>query len=82
MTENLINSGLSLTLYGMGTVFVFLVLLIYATRLMSWFALKIAVPQQQTENTTVDRADSANDTELVAVISAAVRQYRLSKRKP
>ena len=82
MTENLINSGLSLTLLGMGTVFVFLVLLIYATRLMSWFVLKFATSNQSVEHASLVQREPAENTELVAVVTAAVRQYRLSKRKP
>jgi len=38
--DNLLNQGLELAMYGMGTVFVFLALLIAATRTMSALVLK------------------------------------------
>ena len=38
MAENLIQQGLELTLYGMGTVFIFLVMLVFVTKGMSHLA--------------------------------------------
>ena len=79
MAENLIGSGLMLTLYGMGTVFIFLLLLIAATRFMSWAVLKIDVPQESGQSSSALTAKStpdSGDAELVAVIATAVQRYR------
>lgn len=83
MTDSLTTSGLLLTLYGMGTVFVFLVLLIFATRFMSWVALKIDVQQTSSIAAPAPRPESdatIDDSRLVAVITAAVRHYRQSNK--
>ena len=79
-TENLLGQGLQLTLFGMGTVFVFLVLLIFATRAMSALAVRWSPPADTQE---VDsRPDpSTHDPRLLAAIAAAVRLYREGRRQ-
>ena len=42
MQDTLIDQGFSLMLYGMGTVFIFLTILVFATWLMSTLANKFA----------------------------------------
>ena len=79
MAENLIGSGLMLTLYGMGTVFIFLLLLIAATRFMSWAVLKVDVSQvteQPSAALLVENQPAPGDAELIAVIATAVQRYR------
>ena len=66
----LLTEGLNLAFYGMGTVFLFLTLLVFATQLMSWLTLR-ATP-------TIKTADFINNKKLAA-ITAAVHQHR--KRK-
>ena len=77
--ESLISQGLSLMVFGMGFVFVFLTLLVGMTTLMSKLVVKfepvaVAVPKKFKPRVT-KTIDSNND-ELVAVISAAVHKYR------
>jgi oxaloacetate decarboxylase gamma subunit len=77
------NSGLQLTLYGMGTVFVFLMLLIGATRLMSWVVAKYSLSQpvgQSAATAAIGPASDPAEGELVAAIAAAVQRYRQEKK--
>ena len=74
----LIEQGLDLMLYGMGTVFVFLTLLVIVTALMSaiiqrWF------PDDEAP-TASSLADSTVDERIVAVIEAALAKH-LCRRK-
>jgi len=63
----LLAEGLNLALYGMGTVFIFLTLLVLATMLMSRL-VSIKKP-------TVIRTQKIDSTKIAA-ISAAVHQHR------
>lgn len=65
MTDGLFRQGVELMLAGIGSVFVFLVVLVIATRAMSW-ALNW---HRGTPPDTVSEAH-------IAAISAAVDQYR------
>ncbi|MBO6657181.1 MAG: OadG family protein [Pseudomonadales bacterium] len=65
----LVSEGLNLALYGMGTVFVFLTVLVFATMLMSWLVLKTA-PASEPE-----RSDTSNSKKMAA-ISAAIHAHR------
>ena len=62
----LFSEGLNLALYGMGTVFVFLTMLVYATTLMSWLVSRTEKSQSQDDI----------DPKKLAAITAAVHQYR------
>lgn len=75
--DNLISDGLSLMLYGMGFVFVFLTLLVFATNLMSKLVTKylpepIPVPKVK----PAIKAATSNNDEILAVITAAVHAHR------
>lgn len=77
--ESLISQGVSLMIFGMGFVFVFLTLLVGVTTLMSKLVMKFepeAVPVQKKRRAAPQKAAPADNDELVAVISAAVHQYR------
>ena len=75
--DNLLNQGLELAMFGMGTVFVFLALLIAATKTMSALVLKF---QPALAYTVAAAATQSNlipeDGQLVAVISAAIMRHR------
>jgi len=75
--DNLLNQGLELAMFGMGTVFVFLALLIAATKTMSALVLKF---QPALADTVAAAAIQSNlipeDGQLVAVISAAIMRHR------
>lgn len=75
--SNLINEGLTLMTYGMGFVFVFLTLLVFATTFMSKLVVKfIPEPQPAAPKPKAAAAAPAGDQQLVAVISAAIKQHR------
>ncbi len=63
----LFSEGLNLALYGMGTVFVFLTLLVFATRLMSWLVLRTTQEMPGSEGM---------GTVKLAAITAAIHQHR------
>ncbi|HJN51227.1 MAG: OadG family protein [Pseudomonadales bacterium] len=73
--SDLLAQGLELAMYGMGTVFIFLTLLVMVTVIMSRIILAMDVA-------TVDEHDDSKqrsldqDRRLVAVITAAVQRYR------
>jgi oxaloacetate decarboxylase gamma subunit len=79
--ESLISQGLSLMVFGMGFVFVFLTLLVFVTKLMSKLVMKfepeapIAPAKKSRKRAEPETPDNNND-EIVAVITAAVHQYR------
>lgn len=79
MSVNLLSQGLELLVYGMGTVVVFLTLLVFATRLMSLFIQRffpeapLATPKRIARPLEVSSAPSP---ELLAAIAAAVHQHR------
>ena len=66
--EELFSQGVELMLAGIGSVFVFLVMLVLATRIMSWVLMRFAPAE-------VDELPQ----EHVAAISAAVSAYRRNK---
>lgn len=84
----MISEGLDLALFGMGAVFIFLVLLILVTKLMSFFLydakaeLNISKAPQQQKNRTVQAAAVAADTQsnatLQLVFAAAIKEYNKS----
>ena len=66
--EELFIQGVELMLAGIGSVFVFLILLVLSTRLMSWALMRLAPAR-------VDELPK----EKVAAIGAAVSAYRRRK---
>jgi sodium pump decarboxylase gamma subunit len=64
------SQGLDLALYGMGTVFFFLTLLVFATMAMSALLSSAEVQQMEQEN------GSEQDRRILAVITAAIARYR------
>ena len=66
MQNELIDEGLTLMLAGMGTVFVFLTVLVVMTTLMSRLIMRFQSP--------LDSAGPSDDE--VAAITAAVTQHR------
>jgi oxaloacetate decarboxylase (Na+ extruding) subunit gamma len=89
--SDLMLEGLNLALYGMGFVFVFLLLLVSLTNLMSkvigryWPAIPAPARRRATQkppasNASPKRASDADDTKTVAVIAAAIKQHRAGSR--
>lgn len=74
--ENLVSQGLELAAFGMGTVFIFLTVLIFVTRLMSFLVLKFQPIEASMPAATATQAKGLQDSQLIAVISAAIKQHR------
>ena len=73
MQASLLDQGLELMLFGMGTVFVFLACLVVATTLMSFLLRHFGAAQAETLPTPAAPQD---DKKLIAAITAAIHQYR------
>lgn len=78
MQQTLMDQGIELMLYGMGTVFVFLALLILATSAMSAVMQRYVKPEQMSQMpvANTNMPTNVSQDQLVAVITAAVHQYR------
>jgi oxaloacetate decarboxylase gamma subunit len=82
---DLLMTGINLMLIGMGIVFTFLFLLVFAMKGMSAFALHLTerygVPvQASTQPVIKGHGHEGVRGDLVAVIAAAVNSYRASHR--
>ncbi|NND00548.1 MAG: OadG family protein [Gammaproteobacteria bacterium] len=79
MQATLIDQGINLMLYGMGTVFVFLTILVFATLLMSRVVSRLqrdGVPEAEAAadvTTNINRQPSA---QIMAAIELAIAQHR------
>jgi oxaloacetate decarboxylase gamma subunit len=76
----LLLEGLRLMVIGMGIVFAFLLLLVFVLRLMSKMALRVApeapVSSLRPAGMAQEQPPPESNSELVAVISAAIARYR------
>ena len=80
MDSLLISQGLDLMLYGMGTVFTFLTLLVGLTGLMSSAVMSFSPEEPvETEVSTHQIHSAIVDKKIVKVIQAAIDQHRGSK---
>ena len=71
--EGMLGAGIELATLGMGTVFLFLTLLILMTSLMSRLVL-LFEPEDAPQS-------DLSDPRLVAVIAAAVQQFRSDQKR-
>lgn len=81
-SENIITEGLNLMLMGMGTVFVFLTLLVFVTSFMSSLIQKY-FPETSAEvlpTAATSLSSGKNNPALLAVISAAIHAHRSNNR--
>ncbi|GAB5451723.1 MAG: hypothetical protein Hals2KO_20510 [Halioglobus sp.] len=78
MQGDIVAQGIELMLFGMGTVFVFLTLLVFATTGMSRIVSRY-FPEPIPAADTARNANTAVDARLVAVISAAVQRHRVTR---
>ena len=77
MSASIVDQGVELMLFGMGTVILFLGLLVLATTLMSRMLVRyFPEPEPAPVQARVAARPAAADSELVAVISAAIHQHR------
>lgn len=76
------QQGFDLMLFGMGTVVIFLAILVVSTQLMSWVIQRYFTESEVAEAPArVAEADQGPlDPRLLAVIKAAVDQHRIKRR--
>ena len=74
----LISEGFNLMLLGMGTVFVFLTILVFVTSFMSSLVQNYA-PVESTGEISPEAPTEIEDQALLAVISAAIHSHRSKK---
>ena len=84
MQGDIVSQGIELMLDGMGTVVVFLTLLIGATNLMSW-VLGRYFPEPEIPMISAGPARTAvpqgpDNTRLTAIITAAIHRHRAGKK--
>lgn len=82
MSSTLLEQGLELMYYGMGTVFVFLTLLVLITSMMSGLIRRFDKPEVEAGSVRSDtgRATSEPSPSVVAAITAAVHEHRHNTR--
>jgi oxaloacetate decarboxylase gamma subunit len=77
---DILSQGVELMLYGMGTVVVFLALLVASTMAMSRLVTRHfpepEAPAVAAPTRSAGAAGAADDAELIAVISAAIHRHR------
>ena len=88
MQSTLLEQGSSLMLFGMGTVFVFLTILVFGVRIMSWIVTNfLKEPEVDLVSSSAPRANApvnksaasaqgGVDPHVLAVITDAVQQHR------
>ena len=76
MPGDIVAQGIELMLYGMGTVVLFLALLVAATTAMSRLVLRFAPEKAAVPTPASTPASSETDATLAAVVTAAVHQHR------
>ncbi len=77
--SDLMSQGLNLALYGMGTVFFFLTLLVVATMLMSRL-VPVAELEPSAGQEEIERQGRV-DPKISAAIGAAIHQHRQRKNE-
>ncbi len=79
--NNLLLEGVNLMFLGMGAVFVFLILLVFATGIMSSLVSRYLpeptiTPVPNPPNPSIQPAGLAQNHQLMAVIAAAIHRHR------
>lgn len=80
MQDNLIDQGINLMLFGMGTVFVFLTVLVFATTFMSKVVNRL-MPEEIEDAKTIPQAAAANTPvsirpQVLKAIKLAIKAHR------
>lgn len=80
--SDLVMQGLEMAMMGMGFVFVFLIMLVFCTTILSRIvrltepAVPDDVPVPKPESRAADSRSAFPDTRLIAVITAAIGEHR------
>ena len=86
MQGDIVAQGIELMLYGMGTVVLFLALLVVAIVIMSRLVSRYFPEEESSAAAALQKLrgraqpQSADDPNLVAVITAAIHQHRINKK--
>jgi oxaloacetate decarboxylase (Na+ extruding) subunit gamma len=83
MQGTIVSQGVELMLYGMGSVVIFLALLVVATTTMSRFVGRFfpeAAPVPQPIRARSSGEPAGDSARLTAVIGAAIHQYRKERK--
>lgn len=82
MQSDLLNEAIQLLIYGMGTVFIFLYVLVLATSGMSWLVTRFAPEPEPSK--PIKRVAKSNppkvDPDVLKAIGLAVQEYRRERR--
>lgn len=80
MQDTLIDQGVNLMLYGMGTVFVFLTVMVIATTLMSKLVNKISpekvIPENKPVTPVANTGQAAPSPQVLEAIKQAIATHR------
>jgi len=78
--SQLVSDGLGLMAFGMGTVFVFLIILIFATTIMSFVVQKFFPEAVPAPAKAASAPAQGVDPQLLKVLSAAVKEHRARQK--
>lgn len=76
MQETIMQQGVDLMLFGMGTVFVFLTVLVIATTIMSSLVQRFFPEPEPVAPVAGPAPTGVTDPKLLAIIKAAIEQHR------
>ena len=78
MQTTIIEQGTTLMLYGMGTVFAFLTLLVFATTLMSYLVSRFSSLNEAAESPSENNSIQSDQPspQVLAAIKAAIKLHR------
>ncbi len=75
METNLVMEGVKFMFLGMGTVFAFLIIMIFTVNLMSFIIHKF-FPEPSAVNETVSDSTQQDNKKIIAAITAAITYHR------
>ena len=74
--DNLVAEGLKFMVLGMGTVFLFLILMVIVLNIQAKIINKYFPEKLELKKTPSKKRQSTSDDEVVAVITAAIMKFR------
>lgn len=77
--DSLVSQGINLAIFGMGTVFVFLTVLIFATHFMSYLVTRFSTEDPGSDSGMshdVGSSSAKPSLRTIAIITAALREHR------
>lgn len=77
---DIVADGLGLMAFGMGTVFTFLIILIFATNIMSFLVNKFFPEAPAAPAKAVQTPGQGVDPQLLKVLAAAVKEHRARQK--